>query len=319
MSQPGPARCHVDVTSPSQHDPAGTFEEHRPLLTGVAYRILGSFADAEDVVQETWLRWSTVDHAAVREPRAFLTTTASRLALNALRSQRHRRESYTGPWLPEPVPTADGGPLVDPLAADAAEPVLLAESVSLAFLVVLESLSPLERVAFVLHDLFGFGHDEVARTVGRSEQAVRQLTSRARRHVQERRPRSVTDPLEHARVTEAFMRAAVDGQVSALLEVLAPDVVVLTDAGGTQKAALRPIEGADKAARFLAAISHDVTDVRWTPAPLNGRTGVLVHVGGRLLGTVDLDTAHGQVTAVRVQLNAAKLTAVRGPDPSPGG
>ena len=318
MSQPQPVRCHVGVTPPSQRDPAGTFEEHRPLLTGVAYRILGSFADAEDVVQETWLRWSAVDHGDVRDPRAFLATTASRLALNALRSQRQRRESYTGPWLPEPVPTADG-PLAGSGGGDPAEPVLLAESVSQAFLVVLESLSPLERVAFVLHDVFGFGHDEVAQAVGRSEQAVRQLTSRARRHVQERRPRSVTDPGEHARVTAAFMRAAVDGQVSALLEVLAPDVVVLTDAGGTQKAALRPINGADKAARFLAAISHDVTDVRWALAPLNGRTGVVVHVGDHLLGTVDLDTAHGRVTAVRVQLNAAKLTALRGSDVTPSG
>jgi RNA polymerase sigma-70 factor (ECF subfamily) len=283
------------------------FEEHRALLTGVAYRILGSVADAEDVVQETWLRWSEVSHADVRNPRAFLTTTASRLALNALRSQRHRRESYTGPWLPEPVPTADDGPL----AADPAEPVLLAESVSLAFLVVLESLSPLERVVFVLHDLFGFGYGEVAAAVDRSEQAVRQLTSRARRHVQERRPRTVTDPAEHARVTAAFMRAAVDGQVSALLDVLAPDVVVLTDAGGTQKAALRPINGADKAARFLAAIRADVAGVRWALAPLNGRTGVLVHLGDELLGTVDLDTADGRVSTVRVQLNPAKLTAVR--------
>jgi RNA polymerase sigma-70 factor, ECF subfamily len=319
MSQPQGVRCHVPVTSPPRRDPAGTFEEHRPLLTGVAYRILGSFADAEDVVQETWLRWSTVDHGEVRDPRAFLATTASRLALNALRSQRQRRESYTGPWLPEPVPTADGGLLAGSGAADPAEPVLLAESVSLAFLVVLESLSPLERVAFVLHDVFGFGHDEVAQTVGRSEQAVRQLTSRARRHVQERRPRSVTDPVDHGRVTAAFMRAAVDGQVSALLEVLAPDVVLLTDAGGTQKAALRPIDGADKAARFLAAISAEVTGVRWTLAPLNGRTGVLVHVGDHLLGTVDLDTARGRVTTVRVQLNAAKLTAVLGWDPPPGG
>ncbi|WP_345772004.1 RNA polymerase sigma factor SigJ [Geodermatophilus sabuli] len=292
------------MTTPSP-GPADTFEQHRSLLTGVAYRVLGSIADAEDVVQETWLRWSTVDHAGVRDPRAFLTTTVTRLALNGLRSRRHRQESYIGPWLPEPVPTAEDGD-------DPAQPVLLAESVSQAFLVVLESLSPLERVVFVLHDLFGFGHDEVARAVDRSEPAVRQLASRARRHVRERRPRAATDPAEHVRVTEAFMRAAVDGQVSALLAVLAPDVVVLTDAGGTQKAALRPITGAAKAARFLAAISSDVSGARWTLTPLNGRVGVLVHVGDELLGTVDLDTADGLVTAVRAQLNPSKLTAVRG-------
>ncbi|RBY77260.1 RNA polymerase subunit sigma-24 [Geodermatophilus sp. TF02-6] len=291
----------------ADQEPTQTFERYRSLLTGLAYRILGSVADAEDVVQETWLRWSAVDSADVRDPRALLTTIASRLALNALRSRRDRRESYVGPWLPEPVPTADDGSSV----ADPVEPVLLAESVSLAFLVVLESLSPLERVAFVLHDLFGFGHDEVALVLGRSEPAVRQLTSRARHHVQQRRPHAVSDPEEHARVTAAFMRAAVDGQVSALLELLAPDVVLLTDAGGTQKAALRPIHGADKAARFLTAISSDVTGVRWTLAPLNGRTGVVVHLADGLLGTVDLDVSAGRVNTVRVQLNAAKLTAVR--------
>lgn len=295
---------------------AETFEEHRTLLISVAYRILGSAADAEDVVQETWLRWSGVDHANVRNPRAFLATTASRLALNTLRSRRNRRESYVGPWLPEPVPT--GASPGHPLAADPAEPTLLAESVSLAFLVVLESLSPLERVAFVLHDLFGFGHDEVALAVDRSPEAVRQLTSRARRHVREQRPRSVVDAAEHARVTRAFMRAAVDGRVDALLQVLAPDVVVLTD-GGAIKAALRPIHGADKAARFLAAISHEVSDVRWEPATLNGRSGVLVHLGDHLLGTVDLDIVDGRVETLRVQLNPAKLSAVRAAVPGADG
>ena len=188
---------------------------------------------------------------------------------------------------------------------------------SLAFLVVLESLSPLERVVFVLHDLFGFDHAEVARAVDRSEPAVRQLASRARRHVRERRPRVVADREEHARVTRAFMRAAVDGEISGLLAVLAPDVVVLTDGGGAAKAALRPIHGAEKAARFLAAISHETPGVRWELTGLNGRSGVLVHLGGELLGTVDLDTADGQVSTVRVQLNPAKLTGVR-PRPHSG-
>lgn len=194
---------------------------------------------------------------------------------------------------------------------DPAEPVLLAESISLAFLVVLDSLSPLERVIFVLHDLFGFAHAEVARAVDRPQPAVRQLASRARQHVRERRPRTVTDPSEHARVTEAFMNAAVGGDVQALLAVLAPDVMVMTDGGGATKAALRPIHGADKAARFLAAISRDTPGVRWALAGLNGRGGVLVYLGDQLLGTVDLDTAEGQVTALRVQLNPAKLAGVR--------
>ncbi len=290
-------------------DPDRIFQEHRGLLTGVAYRVLGSVGDAEDVVQETWLRWSATDRGEVRDPRAFLTTTASRLALNALRSRQRRRESYVGPWLPEPIAT---GPQ-EQLAADPAEPVLLAESVSLAFLVVLESLSPLQRVVFVLHDLFGFDHAEVARAVGRSEPAVRQLSSRARRHVRERRPATVADPAEHADATRAFMRAAVSGDVAALLEVLAPDVVVLTDGGGTAKAARRPIHGADKAARFLAAISHETPGVRWRVTGLNGRAGVVVHLDGQLIATVDFDTAGGRIQTIRAQLNPAKLARVRPP------
>ena len=289
-------------------DRAREFERHRTMLVGVAYRVLGSISDAEDVVQETWLRWSTTDRAAVREPRAFLATMTSRLALNALRSQRNRREAYAGPWLPEPVLTRDLEPGAE---SDPSESVLLAESVSLAFLVVLESLCPLERVAFVLHDVFGFDHAEVAGAVDRSEAAVRQLTSRARRHVQERRPRAVADAAEHSRVTEAFMRAAVGGDVQELLAVLAPDVVVVTDGGGATKAALRPIRGADKAARFLAAISRDTPGVRWEPVSMNGRGGVLVHLGDALLGTVDVDAADGRVSTIRAQLNPAKLSGVR--------
>jgi RNA polymerase sigma-70 factor (ECF subfamily) len=297
----------VDAT---ETDPEQLFQEHRGLLTGVAYRVLGSVGDAEDVVQETWLRWSSTDRAAVRDPRAFLTTTASRLALNALRSRRRRRESYVGPWLPEPIATGSDGPA----AADPAEPVLLAESVSLAFLVVLESLSPLQRVVFVLHDLFGFDHAEVARAVDRSEPAVRQLASRARRHVRERRPTAVADPAEHADATRAFMRAAVSGDVTALLDVLAPDVVVLTDGGGAAKAALRPIHGAAKAARFLAAISHETPGVRWRITGLNGRPGVVVHLGDRLIATVDVDAVGGRVETIRVQLNPAKLAGVEPTD-----
>lgn len=297
------------MTGGAGQDRVDEFETYRRLLIGVAYRVLGSVGDAEDVVQEAWLRWAAEDRTDVRDARAFLVTTTSRLALNALRSQRNRRESYAGPWLPEPVRTA-----AEPDAAgDPAEPVLLAESVSMAFLVVLESLTPLERVVFVLHDLFGFDHAEVARTVERSEPAVRQLTSRARRHVRQRRPLTVPDAAEHARVTTAFMQAAIGGDVQALLDVLASDVVVITDGGGATKAALRPVHGADKAARFIAAISHDVIGAHWTATGLNGRRGVLIHLGDHLLGTVDLDTAEGRVTTVRVQLNPAKLAGARNP------
>ena len=202
--------------------------------------------------------------------------------------------------------------------ADAAETVLLAESVSMAFLVVLESLTPLERVVFVLHDLFGFDYDEIADTVDRSEPAVRQLGSRARRHIRERRPRAVIDPQEQARVTAAFMQAAVEGDMAALLSVLAPDVELVTDGGGTVKAALRPIRGADKTARFIAAISAEAPGVRWELAGVNGRTGVLVHLGDPLLAVVDVDVVGDRVTAVRVQMNPVKLAGCR-PATAPGG
>ena len=201
--------------------------------------------------------------------------------------------------------------------SDPADPVLLAESVSLAFLVVLESLTPLERVAFVMRDLFGFEYAEVAGTLGRSEPAVRQLAFRARRHVREHRPRAVVDAAEHDRVTRAFLRAAIDGDLPALLEVLAPDVVVTTDGGGAVKAARRPVNGADKAARYLVGISQDADAIRWESAALNGRRGFVMHLGETLVGTVDLDTADGRVTAIRVQLNPVKLAGVRAAEDGP--
>lgn len=290
------------------------FEMYRRLLVGVAYRVLGSVADAEDVVQETWLRWSATDRSDVRDPRAFLITTTSRLALNALRSRQARRESYIGPWLPEPMFTDSVAPVLCSKAVNSSDPInsiLEAESVSFALLVVLESLTPLERVVFVLHDLFGFQYEEVAAALERSEPAIRQLASRARRHVREHRRSTLLDPVKHLNVTQAFMHAAVDGDVSALLGVLAPDVIVLTDGGGRAKAALRPIHGAVKAARFLAAISGDAAGITWELSSLNGQTGVLLHRGDQLIGTVDLDTADGQVNTLRVQLNPAKLTGIQ--------
>lgn len=280
-----------------------SFASHRGLLFGIAYRVLGSVADAEDVVQEAWVRWAAEPRDDVVNPRAYLATIATRLALNTLRTRRARREAYVGPWLPEP--------LVDPDSDDTAELALLADDVSMAFLVVLESLSPLERVVFVLHDLFGFEYAEVAAATMRTEPAVRQLASRARRHVRERRPRYRTDPAEHARVTAEFMRVAVNGDLQGLLALMAPDVVVVTDGGGARKAALRPIEGAAKAARFITAIAQDTPGVSWTPVRLNGRPGALVEFGGEILGTVELEVADGRISAVRAQLNPVKLSHLR--------
>ena len=231
----------------TSHDSTTVFEEHRRLLVGAAYRLLSSHSDAEDVVQEAWIRWSAVDTSTVDEPRAYLLTITTRLALNRLRQLRTRRESYVGPWLPEPVSS-------DP-RADGAATAELADDVSMAMLIVLESLTPLERAAFVLADVFGMPSGEVARTIDRSPAAVRQLVHRARSHVEARQPRSVVDTARHREATERFLAAVSTGDVDGLLAVLAPDVTLVTDGGGVRRAALRPIHSADKVARWLFGCS----------------------------------------------------------------
>ena len=229
--------------------PEAVFTAHRSRLVGVAYRLLGSVGDAEDVVQEAWLRWGRVDTATVADPEAFLVRTVSRLALDRLRRIAARRETYVGPWLPEPVLT---GGRDDP-AAEAER----AASVSLAMLVVLETLSPLERTVFVLHEAFAYSTAEIAEIVERSPAAVRQLAHRAREHVAARRPRFSADPAVRRAATERFLRASLEGDLAALLELLAPDATLWADGGGKAKAPLRPIRGADKIARFFAAIGTE--------------------------------------------------------------
>src|ERR671911_144382 len=223
------------------------FNEHRDLLISVAYRVLGSVSDAEDTVQEAWLRWCKVDPAEVSNPRAFLVRVTTRLAIDRLRRAKARRESYVGPWLPEPVLTG----------RDVAEDVALAESVSMAMLVVLETLSPLERAVFVLREAFAMPYAEIAEILGRSEVAVRQLARRARDHVRERGHRFETDLATRQRVTERFLAATTSGDLDALMEVLAPGVTLVSDGGGRVLAARRPIQGADKVARFLLSVSTD--------------------------------------------------------------
>ena len=203
-------------------------------------------SDAEDVVQEAWIRWSGVDHDTIDEPRAFLLTVTTRLALNRLRQLATRKESYVGPWLPEPVATDPRG--------DGEAAAQLADEVSMAMLIVLESLSPLERAAFVLTEVFGMSAPEVAEALDRSPAAVRQLVHRARSHVEARQPRHVVDENRHREITERFIAAARGGDLTALIEVLSPDVVLVTDGGGIKQAALRPIHGADKVLRWLAGV-----------------------------------------------------------------
>ncbi|WP_449353016.1 RNA polymerase sigma factor SigJ [Streptomyces shaanxiensis] len=231
-----------EIPVPGTEDPTGVFVEHRELLFGVVYNMLGSVTDTEDVLQDTWLSWSRRGAGGVDNPRAYLVRIAVNHALKRRAVVNRRRETYVGPWLPEPLVTEETG---------ADDPALRTESVSLAMLVVLESLSPLERAVFVLHEVFGYAHTEIAEIIDRKPAAVRQLAHRARDHVHARRPLYEAHPRVRREATERFVRAAVGGDIAELMEVLAPDVTVWTDGGGMRKQALRPVHGRDKAARLL--------------------------------------------------------------------
>ncbi|MGW7819642.1 RNA polymerase sigma-70 factor [Streptomyces puniciscabiei] len=279
------------------------FEEHRSLLMGVAYRMLGRVADAEDVVQDAWLRWSRADRGEVREPRAYLVRITTRLAIDRLRQVRTRGEAYVGPWLPEPYLTEFGD-----VAPDAADRAVLADSVSLALLVVLESLSPLERAVFVLREAFGYPYAEIAALLDRGEAAVRQLAGRARRHVEERRPRYDVDPGRRRELTERFLAAAADGDLDGLMSVLAPDVRLVGDSGGKAKAPLRVLHTADKVGRFLVAVAQQSTaalSYRFLEA--NGGPALLVLLDGEPESLVQVDVADGRVATVYIVRNPDKL------------
>ena len=302
------------VPPADESDATRVFDEHRELLVGVAYRILGRVSDAEDVVQETWLRWAKVDPAEVADPRAFLVRVTTRLAIDRLRRVKARRESYVGPWLPEPLLTG----------CDVAEDVALAESVSMAMLVVLETLSPLERAVFVLREAFAMPYAEIAEILGRSEVAVRQLARRARDHVRERGHRFETDQATRQRVTERFLAAATNGDLDALMEVLAPEVTLVGDGGGRALAPLRPIRGADKVARFLVAIQRPEHIARFfgTTGPevaphldvriaqVNGGPGIVVTYKDTPVTILVLDVLGGVVQTIHLVANPEKLIGV---------
>ncbi len=273
----------------------------RERLFRLAYRMLGRAGEAEDAVQETFLRWAAADQAAIENPSAWLTTVCTRVCLDTLRSARWRREHYVGPWLPEPVLTS----------GEPDDPVVLAESVSMAFLVVLESLSPLERVAFVLHDIFDYSYDEVAAILQRSPAAVRQITSRARRHVAERPTRFERDADRRAAVGDAFLDACMGADLDRLLGLLAPDVTFVADSGGVAAAPRQPVEGADRVARLLLALAAQIrpgTELR--RVEVNAMPGIVAVVDGRVDTVISLDVVDGRITAVRVVRNPEKLQAV---------
>ncbi|QNP75976.1 RNA polymerase sigma-70 factor [Streptomyces roseirectus] len=282
-------------------DKAEEFQELRPLLFSLAYRLLGSVSEAEDAVQETWLRYA----ASPVEPRsvkAFLSTTVTRIALDVLRSARVRRESYVGPWLPEPLLT---DPYEDP--ARAAE---LADSVSLAALLLLERLSPLERAVFVLRDVFDFPFPEVAEAVGRSESACRQLAVRARRHMAADRPRFTTTRTEQEELAARFFDALREGDVLGLQGLLAADVAVLSDGGGKAPQLSRPLAGAEQVARLFAVAFPQMAraDVTFAREVVNSAPGALFRdAGGRVLHTMALDIHEGRIRAIHLTINPDKL------------
>jgi RNA polymerase sigma-70 factor (ECF subfamily) len=287
----------------SDEELATEFAEHRAVLVGAAYRVVGSASDAEDVVQETWLRWSVADRDEVRDVRAYLIRIATRLALNRLRQQQSRREQYVGPWLPEPIAAED-----DPAAV--AE---VADSVSMAMLVVLETLSPLERAAFVLREVFDLPFGEIAETLGRSESAVRQLAHRAREHVHARQPRHRVDKARHTAVTERFLEATLSGDVTRVLSLLAPDVVLVSDGGGKRQAALRPLNGQENVARWLNGVRQDVLEahLELRMRSLNGEPAFVAYAGDEVdtVGFLELDELD-RITQIYVVRNPDKLTGV---------
>ncbi|MFI5956188.1 RNA polymerase sigma-70 factor [Cryptosporangium sp. NPDC051539] len=292
-----------------------SFGEHRDLLFSVAYRILGSAADAEDVMQDAWLKWSAADRSLVADPRAYLVRIVTNTAMDRLRSARARRETYVGPWLPEPILTASPDPAsLDPASPDPAE---VAESVSVALLVVLESLSPLERAVFVLREAFGFDYAEIADAVGRSAGAVRQAGVRARAHVSDRRPRFPATRARHREVTERFFAAATGGDLNTLMELLAPDVTLWTDGGGKVRQAMRPVAGAERVAAWFAGVATrpyegvHPAEMAAEVVDLNGAPGVVFRGAGRVIGTLTLDLGDdGRIAAIHNVANPDKLAAV---------
>ena len=333
MSEPPPAPSAPAAPAPSAASaaaagsahPTAVFVGHRELLFSVVYNMLGSVSDTEDVLQEVWLAWDRRSSRPLAEeidnPRAYLVRIAVNQALNRQASISRRRETYVGPWLPEPLltqpPARESAAAAE--AVDAAETLLRAESVSMALLVVLETLTPLERAVFVLHEVVGYAHTEIAEILGRSAPAVRQLAHRAREHVQARRPRFQADPRVQQQATERFVAAALGGDLAALMDLLAPDVTLWSDGGGRVRAALRPVHGRDKVARLLDGYASR----RGLPAGLdiryrhvNGDPSAVVFSGASpyAVMVMDLDPDSARVTGIYLVTNPDKLSGVRRDD-----
>ncbi|MFI5715527.1 RNA polymerase sigma-70 factor [Nocardia sp. NPDC051750] len=291
----GPSDSHAVLAA------TRTFVAHRNLLFTVAYEMLGSAADADDVLQETWFRWVGVDTAQVDDQRAYLVRITTRQALNRLRSVKRRREAYVGSWLPEPLLTTP----------DVATDVELAESVSMGLMVVLETLTPTERAVFVLREAFGLGYDEIAAAVEKSTAAVHQIAHRARRHVEARRPRRTVSAGEARAAVDAFRRALETRDLQGLLDVLAPEVVAISDGGGIKQASPRPVIGADKVARFVVAglTKHNVA-LTVEPAAINGSPALALHIDGELDSVLALRVEDARIVGLYLVRNPHKLTHI---------
>ncbi len=275
------------------------FIEHRRLLFSTAYRMLGTVTDAEDILQDTWLKWNETDQSTVRHPKSYLVRTVTNLSLNRLTSAKAKRETYVGPWLPEPL-------LTSPNIADETE---FAGTVSTAMLVVLETLNPVERAVFLLREVFGYSHAEIADTLDKSEATVRQIAHRARSHVQSRRPRFDTDKAVRAHITEQFMAACAGGDLNALMDLLAPEVTAWTDGGGVVTAARRPLYGPDHVARWVLGVLAKpvVAGIVLEPAHINGELGTLARIDGNPVAAFTYDVSDGHIHNLRFQVNPNKL------------
>lgn len=281
---------------------SAVFEEHQGLLKAVAYRVLGRFTDAEDVVQEAWLRWNSVDQPSVEDPEAYLVRVTTRLAIDRLRSAQARHETYVGPWLPEPMLTAP----------DVAESVALSDSVSTAMLLVLETLTPLERAVFVLREAFGYSHAEIASILDKTEESVRQTAARARSHVSSEARRYDSDVATRRRATEAFMQACAGGDVAALMTVLAPDVTMVADGGGLAPAPRKAIHGIEPVARALVMFAGRVpSSNRIVVADINGGPALAVYEGDTPVAAVVPLFVNGRIETLHLISNPEKLAGLK--------
>ncbi len=287
----------------AMQDRVQVFNQYRPLLFGIAYRMLGSAMDAEDLIQETFLRWQQARDEPVKSPKAYLATIITRLAIDRLRSAQSQREEYVGPWLPEPLLTQE--------MPDMTASIELAESVSTAFLVVLETLSPIERAVFLLRQVFGYEYAEIAQIVGKSESNVRQLVHRAQTHVRHQRPRFETTRAEQEQVVEQFGVACATGNLEGLLALLAPDVVVQSDSGGKVPAARQPIRGADRVARFILGLLGKVPpDFTFAMSEINGQPAFVSYMGGKPYSVTMFEISNGRVQAIDIVINPDKLRRI---------